>query len=114
MKKWIEGYAKNKGSVVPLNLYRRLWWFRQDLAKGDKKKGIPKVKWKQNALRHSFASYELARVEDAARVALWLGHTSPTMTFEHYRERVEKETGDEWFDVLPTNRKKKKKAKAAA
>ena len=36
--------------------------------------------WKPNALRHSFASYRMANIKDAARVALEMGN-SPTMFF---------------------------------
>jgi len=63
--------------------------------------GRPTVRWKSNGLRHSFASYGIASEEDAARVALWLGHTTPQMTFAHYRERATKEEAQAWFDVLP-------------
>jgi integrase len=40
----------------------------------------------QNGLRHSFASYHLAKFRDAPRVALDLGHVSPRTVFNHYRE----------------------------
>ena len=103
LQEWIKDSAKNTGPVAPPNLYRRLWEFHKRLAKADKRKGKerPAVEWKHNGLRHSFASYSLAVEQDASRVALWMGHTSPTMTFEHYRERVEGEAGEEWFAVLP-------------
>jgi len=102
---WIQPYAKSAGKVAPPNLYRRLWNFHLTLAEPDEKKGRPAVIWKHNALRHSFASYALAKEEDAARVALWLGHASPSMTFKHYRERVTEEAAAEWFAVLPRKKK---------
>src|SRR5260370_23245176 len=43
------------------------------------------IKWKQNALRHSFISYRLAEIQDVNRVALEAGN-SPQMIFRHYRE----------------------------
>jgi integrase len=52
--------------------------------------------WKPNALRHSFASYRLAEVKDAARVALEMGN-SPTMLFRNYRELVTEQQAQEWF-----------------
>ncbi len=106
---WIQPYAKSAGKVAPVNLYRRLWNFHLILAEKDDKNGRPAVIWKHNALRHSFASYALAKEEDAARVALWLGHASPSMTFKHYRERVTPEAAAEWFEVLPTKKKGKGK-----
>jgi len=105
---WIQPYAKSGGKVAPANLYRRLWNFHLILAEKDEKNGRPAVIWKHNALRHSFASYSLAKEEDAARVALWLGHASPSMTFKHYRERVTPEAATEWFDVLPEKKGKTK------
>lgn len=52
--------------------------------------------WKPNALRHSFASYRLAEIKDAARVALEMGN-SPTMLFRNYRELVTEKQAQEWF-----------------
>jgi len=106
---WIQPYAKSAGKVAPLNFYRRLCDFHQILAEKDDKTGRPAVIWKHNVLRHSFASYALAKEEDAARVALWLGHASPSMTFKHYRERVTPEAATEYFDVLPKREKGKGK-----
>lgn len=105
LKEWLQPIAKAAGPVAPPNLYRRLWNFHKTLAEKDEEKGRPAVEWKHNALRHSFASYSLAQEEDAARVALWLGHASPTMTFQHYRERVEAEAATEWFSVSPKKKR---------
>lgn len=98
---WIQPLAKAAGPIAPLGLYRRLWKFHKVLMAPDDTQGCPAVEWKHNALRHSFASYALAKEEDAARVALWLGHVSPAMTFKHYRERVTPEAAEEWFAVKP-------------
>ena len=57
--------------------------------------------WKPNALRHSYASYRLADIKDAARVALEMGN-SPSMLFRNYRELVTEKQALEWFAVLPT------------
>lgn len=56
--------------------------------------------WKPNALRHSYASYRLADIKDAARVALEMGN-SPAMLFRNYREIVTEQQAAEWFSVLP-------------
>jgi integrase len=105
---WLQPVAKAAGRVAPRNYYRRLWKYHLELADKEKAKDRPTVEWKHNALRHSFASYALAKEEDAARVALWLGHTSPVMTFKHYRERVTPEAADQWFAVMPREKKAKK------
>jgi integrase len=59
-----------------------------------------KIKWEQNALRHSFISYRLAEVQDVNRVALEAGN-SPQMIFRHYRELVTPEQARTWFSITP-------------
>ena len=59
-----------------------------------------KIKWKQNALRHSFISYRLALLQDVNRVALEAG-TSPQMIFRHYRELATPEQARTWFAIAP-------------
>jgi integrase len=58
--------------------------------------------WKPNALRHSFASYRLADLKDAARVALEMGN-SPSMLFRNYRELVTEQQAKEWFSIFPNS-----------
>jgi integrase len=60
-----------------------------------------KIKWKQNALRHSFISYRLAEIQDVNRVALEAGN-SPQMIFRHYRELATPEQARTWFAIVPT------------
>jgi integrase len=59
-----------------------------------------KIKWKHNALRHSFISYRLAEIQDVNRVALEAG-TSPQMIFRHYRELATPEQAQTWFAIVP-------------
>ena len=59
-----------------------------------------KLKWKQNALRHSFISYRLAEIQDVNRVALEAGN-SPQMIFRHYRELATPEQARTWFAIMP-------------
>jgi integrase len=56
--------------------------------------------WKPNALRHSYASYRIAEIKDAARVALEMGN-SPSMLFRNYRELVTEQQAQEWFGLMP-------------
>jgi integrase len=59
-----------------------------------------KIKWKQNALRHSFISYRLAEIQDVNRLALEAGN-SPQMIFRHYRELATPEQARTWFAISP-------------
>lgn len=62
-----------------------------------------KVPWKHNALRHSYASYRMAEVKNAAQVSLEMGN-SPKMVFRHYRELVTEAEAKAWFGIVPTQR----------
>ncbi len=57
--------------------------------------------WPHDALRHSFASYHLAKFEQLDRLALQLGHESTRVTMRHYRERVGLEEANAYFDLVP-------------
>jgi integrase len=57
-------------------------------------------KWPSNALRHSYATYRLAKTHDAARVALELGN-SPGVLFRDYRELADEQDAKAWFSIVP-------------
>ena len=59
-----------------------------------------KVKWKQNALRHSFISYRMAILRDANQVALEAGN-SPDIIFRNYLELVTQTQARSWFGIEP-------------
>jgi len=104
LRAWLAPDAAPAGAVAPNRLNERLSEFRASIAADDVQGGVvirPGVKWKNNGLRHSFASYAIAKEESADRVALWLGHTSAKMTFEAYQERATAEEAAAWFDVMP-------------
>jgi len=63
------------------------------------------VKWKQNALRHSFISYRMAMVKDANQVALEAGN-SPDIIFRNYLELVTQTQARSWFGIEPEARGK--------
>jgi hypothetical protein len=51
-------------------------------------------------LRHSYASYRLAAIQNAAQVALEMGNSSE-IVFKHYRELVKPEAALKWFSIFP-------------
>jgi integrase len=88
-------------AIAPRNAERvwqhsKAWFFEaiRNAASG------AKIKWKQNALRHSFISYRLAEVQDVNRVALEAGN-SPQMIFRHYRELATPAQARTWFAIAP-------------
>lgn len=89
LKQWLEPHRRNEGLICSSNSFQ--------LTELGGKAGIG---WRQNALRHSYASYRLAEIQDASRVALELGN-SPEKLFKHYRELVTPEGAQAWFSIVP-------------
>jgi integrase len=58
------------------------------------------VRWKRNALRHSFISYRVALSGDVAKTAVECGN-SPRVIFAHYRELVSEGEAQAWFGIAP-------------
>ena len=58
------------------------------------------MKWKTNALCHSYASYRFALTTDAGRVAGEFGN-SAAVVHKHYRELVKPAEAERWFNVRP-------------
>jgi integrase len=89
---WFRPYASLTGRVVPGGARRKL-----DLVR----KAAGLTRWPKNGLRHSFASYRLAAIHDAPRVAAELGHTSPQMLYSTYRELVHPEEAERYWQIAP-------------
>jgi integrase len=98
LAKWLQPYVQLSGNVTPPN-YRELFDDAREAAKIHE--------WPQNALRHSFASYHLARFNDAALLALELGHTNSNLVFQHYRQLVKPKQADRYWKIAPTVSSKK-------
>jgi integrase len=89
---WLRPYASMRGPVVPAGARRKL---------DQVCKAAGLLKWPNNGLRHSFASYRLAAIHDAPRVSAELGHTSPQMLYSTYREVVRPEEADRYWRIRP-------------
>jgi len=98
LAKWLQPYAQVSGNVTPPG-YRVLLENAREAA------GISE--WPQNALRHSFASYHLARFNDAAALALELGHTNANLVFQHYRQLVKPKQAERYWKIAPAVGSKK-------
>jgi integrase len=73
--------------------------FHKACLKAGKAAGL--AKWPQNGLRHSFASYHLAKHQNAAMLALDMGHTTTAMIFASYREIVTPEEAELYWRIFP-------------
>ncbi|MGZ8900256.1 MAG: tyrosine-type recombinase/integrase [Limisphaerales bacterium] len=98
LAKWLASYRKEFGPVAPFaNMSKQLLFLANDA----------KVKWKHNALRHSFISYRLAATSDENLTAVEAGN-SPTMIQHHYRQIkdhtgrvITPELAAAWFSIEP-------------
>lgn len=77
--------------VAPLSFRRRM---------GRLKKRLP-FGWTQDLLRHTAASYLLAKEQDAAKVALWLGN-SPKILLNHYHATVSDDEMRRFWELRPS------------
>ncbi len=90
---WLAPYLKESGPVWP---HGHDYFYEAQRAVALK----AQVKWKQNALRHSFISYRMAIVKDANQVALEAGN-SPDIIFRNYLELVTQTQARNWFGIEP-------------
>jgi integrase len=104
LAQWLTPYVKKSGPVVTFDS----WWNQipkvADAVNKRRGEAAPAFSWKHNALRHSFCSYRIAGIKNAAQVALEAGN-SPQMIFRHYRQLVNEKQAADWFSVLPPAKK---------
>ncbi len=107
---WLTYHAKPSGKVTSFDS----WWNQIPKvveAVNDKRRQAAELDgkvftaaehfvWKHNALRHSFCSYRLAAIKNAAQVSLEAGN-SPQMIFKHYRQLVTETEASKWFAINP-------------
>jgi integrase len=92
LSQWLTPHAQRGGKVTPVN-------FRKLLDTARAAAGIED--WPQNALRHGFASYHLASFNNAAALALELGHTNSDLVFQHYRQLVKPKQAERYWRLAP-------------
>jgi len=97
LKAWLAPYEGSTGRVWPYTLE----YFSHEREKLASSLGL---KWPQNGLRHSFASYHLAAFENVAQTSLQLGHSGSDLIFSRYRELVTKEEALKYWDILPNSK----------
>ena len=95
LRAWLSPYAHHTGRLWPTQtgVYHR--------SVADVRQAAGLAKWPNNGLRHSFASYHLAKHQDAPRLALDMGHVSPHMIFSNYREIVTPEEAERYWQIFP-------------
>lgn len=89
---WLAPYRLKIGPVVPINARKKIEAVRVAAKIG---------RWLPNGMRHSFASYHLAHFNDAAALALEMGHTDQNMIFQHYRQVVRPAEAEKYWQIFP-------------
>ena len=57
-------------------------------------------RWPHDVLRHTYASYAVAKHQDVARISLWMGN-SPKILLDHYHEIVSEEDAKAFWSIRP-------------
>ncbi|QYY36862.1 tyrosine-type recombinase/integrase [Ruficoccus sp. ZRK36] len=95
LRAWLEVFfAFESGPCIKPNFPNRLAAFRQHL----RDKGM---EWKQNVLRHSFASYLMGELQDAAKVAAQMGHVGQGTLYKHYSKPVYRDHATAYWSLTP-------------
>jgi integrase len=95
LREWLLPHRKLTGNVTPQDRFE----FRQFFEQARKDAGIDE--WPDNALRHSFASYHVAKFRDAKGLALEMGHMDSGMLFNHYRALVKQNEAERYWNIRP-------------
>ncbi|SRR6266849_1943095 len=93
---WLAPYRGKHGPIFAQDPRKRM-------AKVSKASG---VKWKPNALRHSFGSYRMEMVKNAGQVALEMGN-SAAIVMKHYHEIVDAKDAERYWNIRPAAKGKK-------
>jgi integrase len=103
LKKFLKPLAKESGKVVAVgNSSNEL--LKVAAATGNDEKEIEPLKWKHNALRHTYISARVAECGDVPRVADEAGN-SPQVIRSNYLKRMRPAAAAEWFAIEPEAKK---------
>jgi integrase len=94
---WLAPYRNRTGPIFDRD-------FRKPLKRACEAAG---VKYKRNALRHSFGSYRMETVKNAGQVALEMGN-SAAIVMKHYFDIVEARAAKEYWNLRPIPRSDRK------
>jgi len=95
LREWLAPYSGLTGRIRADNARA----YHYAVAAARKAAGL--AKWPQNGLRHTFASMHLAYHQDAAKLALDMGHTGTQLIFSNYRELVHPEEAARFWKIRP-------------
>lgn len=87
---WLAPYRMKHGPIFDIDPENRI----------EKVVKTSGVKWKRNALRHSFGCYRMEQTKNEGQVALEMGN-SPQVVKDHYFEIVDERAAREYWSIKP-------------
>jgi len=102
LRKWLEMAPSKDGRIIEIqNVAKQIKQLVDKINDVEKaSQSTPRFAWKHNGLRHSYISYRLAELKDAAQVAYEAGN-SPQVVFKNYRKVVTERESKQWFSINP-------------
>lgn len=90
---WLE-YAREIGAELPMRVQRRRRFIRR------LREHMGLKRWPQDVLRHCCASFWMAQIQDAGKVAAQLGNSSGVL-LRHYRQLVSRADAERFWAIRP-------------
>ena len=59
------------------------------------------IRWPHDVMRHCYGSYHVAMHDSADKTSLQMGHRGSDVLFSHYRDVVDREDAEAFWQVLP-------------
>jgi integrase len=87
---WLKPFRMKSGPIFAIDPQARI----------EKVVAASGVKWKRNALRHSFGSYRMEQTKNEGQVALEMGN-SPQIVKDHYFEIVDERAAKAYWSIKP-------------
>ena len=93
---WLKPYRRESGFIRLQDTYT----FTKLFNKVREKAGL-KDAWKPDAMRHSFASYHVAKYERKDKTAMMMGNSVKILD-RHYRKPLHRSDTDEFWSIVPS------------
>ncbi len=97
LSQWLAPYRTKSGPIFDIDPRKRI----------AKLVATSRVRWKRNALRHSFGSYRMEQTKNEGLVALEMGN-SPKVVKDHYFEIVDERAAHDYWNIRPAPRSDEK------
>jgi integrase len=101
LARWLADYRMESGAIGLPKITETRW--RRKIMES-----IGMDRWPPDVLRHSFATYQLAKVPDVAALAEMMGN-SPSVIYRHYKGLATAKEAAKYFKIMPPKPKREGK-----